>query len=212
MSGSAIVTMAWRGRDADENGSAFINGNLASTNWASVLPAGVPVTSDIVEIGGLSSGVAFAMQVSYDDRINTFLNGSSGSATLQDTYLVKLVTDANGNSKWENAVLDDTATGADAVTGWSGPLQNVYDSNGNLVTEGFLETEYAKGYTLDQLAGSSGVDLTNHEAWAVLDNAGGDFAVVPEPSTFALLGAAAAVLLAYRLRRRCQAAGAGAAV
>ena len=202
MSGSYSVTMTWRARNADENGSAFINGNSASTNWSKVLPAGVPaLTSDVVELGGLPSGLAVAMQISYDDRINTFLNGSTGSATVQDTYLVKQV-GPTGNTVWENAVLADTTTGSQAQTAVNMPLENVYDSSGNLVTEGFLNMELAQGYTLSQLVGSWGVDLTNHEAWSIVDSGSGNFAVVPEPSTVALLGTAAAGLLVYRLRRR----------
>ena len=45
------------------------------------------VTSDIAEISGMPVATAFAIQISYDDRINTFLNGSSGSATADDAYL-----------------------------------------------------------------------------------------------------------------------------
>lgn len=198
MSGSYAVTMAWRARNADENGSAFINGLQPSTSSASVLPAGVPaLTSDVVELGGLPSGLAYAMQISYDDRINTFLNGSTGSATVQDTYVVK---DVSGT--WENAVLSDTTTGSLAQTAVNMPLENVYDSSGNLVAEGFLNMELAQGNTLSQLVGSWGVDLTNQEAWAIVDNGSGDFAVVPEPSTLALFGAAAAGLWVYRVRRR----------
>jgi hypothetical protein len=203
MSGSYNVTMSWRARNADENGSAFVNGNPASTNWPTVLPAGVPaLTSDVVEIGGLPSGVAYALQISYDDRINTFLNGSTGSATVQDSYVVKQVTNSSGDVMWENAVLDNTTSGSQAQTAVAMPLNNVYDSSGNLVEEGFLNMEYAQGYTLSQLVGSWGVDLADQQAWAIVNSGGGDFAVVPEPSTFVLLGAAAAGLLVYRLRRR----------
>ncbi len=163
-----------------------------------MLPAGVPaLTSDIAEIGGMPSATAFALQISYDDRINTFLNGSSGSATVDDGYLVKLV-----NAKWVNAVSDNLSTGGFAQTAVALPLENVYDASGNLVTEGFLEQQLALGHTMDDLVGSWGVNTTNQESWAIVNNGGGDFAVVPEPSTFALLGAAVAGLLAYRSRRR----------
>jgi hypothetical protein len=203
MGGSYSVTMAWRARTADESGSALINATPAGAGLSTVAPGGVPVlSSDVVELDGLPSGLAVAMQISYDDRINTFLNGSTGSATVLDTFVVKQVTDPSGNVKWENAVLDDTTTGSKAQTAVNMPLENIYDSSGNLVTEGFLNMELAQGNTLGELVGSWGVDLTNHQAWAVVDNGSGNFAVVPEPSTFALLGTAAAGLLVYRLRRR----------
>ena len=199
LAGSALITMAWRARNADENGSAFVNGNTASTNWSSVLPAGVPaLTSDIAEISGMPVATAFAIQISYDDRINTFLNGLSGSATADDAYLVKLV-----NGKWVNAISDNLTTGGFAQTAVALPLENVYDSSGNLITEGFsgaTARESAIRWTIS--SGSWGVDLANQESWSIINNGGGDFAVVPEPSTFALLGAAAAGLLAYRVRRR----------
>ena len=199
---SANVTMAWRARNADENGSAFVNGNPASTNWANVLPAGVAaLTSDVVEIGGMPSGMSYALEMSYDDRINTLLDGPGASATVDDAYVVKLV-----NGAWTNAVSDDLSTGAFAQTAVGMPLENVYDASGNLVTEGFLAQQQALGHNLDDLVGSWGVDLVNHESWSIVNNGGGDFAVVPEPLTFALLGAAAAGLMIRRIRRRSRAA------
>jgi hypothetical protein len=196
ISGSALITMAWRGRNADENGSAFANGNPASTNWSTVLPPGVPaLSSDVVEIAGMPGAQSYALQLSYDDRINEVING--GPAAVQDAYVVKLV-----DGKWVSAVSDNVTTGSQAQTAVALPLENVYDTSGNLVTEGFLEHELALGYTMDDLVGSWGVDTTHHESWAIVNNGGGDFAVVPEPSTFALLGAAAAGLLAYRFRCR----------
>jgi hypothetical protein len=195
MTGSSMITMAWRGRNADENGSAFVAGNTGSTNWSTVLPPGVPaLTSDIVEIGGMPGALSYAIQLSYDDRVNTFING--GTAAVQDAYVVKRV-----NATWVSAVSDNVTVGSQAQTAVALPLENVYDSSGNLVTEGFLEQEFALGYTMDDLVGSWGVDATNHESWAIVNNGGGDFAVVPEPSTFALLGAAAVGLLVYRIRR-----------
>jgi hypothetical protein len=133
--------------------------------------------------------------MSYDDRINQFINGSS--AAVQDAYLVKLV-----DGKWISAVSDNLAAGGFAQTAVALPLENVYDSSGNLVTQGFLEKEFALGHTMDDLAGSWGVDAVNHESWAIVNNGAGNFAVVPEPSTIALLCAMAVGLLAYRIRRR----------
>lgn len=58
------------------------------------------------------------------------------------------------------------------------------------------------GHTLQSLLGSWGIDTVNNVAWAVVDE-NGEFAVVPEPSTLALLTAGVVTLgIAYRRRRK----------
>ena len=61
--------------------------------------------------------------------------------------------------------------------------------------------EVTQGYSLDELVGSWGVDLANEESWTIVNSGGGQFAVVPEPSTLLLLSAGLAGLLVYRVRK-----------
>ena len=171
---STTISMAWRARDNAENGS------FLDPSYKTILPAGVKwLASDVVDIEGVGAASTagdptFAMQMSYDDGINTFLGGAPDTATVAGSYIAKLV-----SGKWENAVLADSTTGAYAVSGGTGSLT------------AFLQKYYVDdGYTLQELAGSWGVDLANQESWAIVNCGSGDFAVVPEPSTFALLGAA----------------------
>ncbi len=186
LAASTTISMAWRARDNAENGS------FLDPSYKTILPAGVKwLASDVVDIEGVGAASTagdptFAMQMSYDDGINTFLGGPPDTASVAGSYIAKLV-----NGKWENAVLADSTTGAYAVTGGTGSLT------------AFLQQYYVDdGYTLQELAGSWGVDLADQESWAIINCGSGDFAVVPEPSTFALLGAGAAGLFWYRIRRK----------
>jgi hypothetical protein len=52
----------------------------------------------------------------------------------------------------------------------------------------------------DTTLGDWGVDVQTHTVWAVLDH-NSDFAVVPEPSTLALLGAGGIGLVGFAWRR-----------
>jgi hypothetical protein len=179
LAASTTVTMSWRNRDNAENGS-FID-----PSWSTKLPAAVQwLASDVVNIGGVPSGAAFAMQMSYDDRINAFIDGPSHTPSIEGSYLAKFVA-----GKWENAVFNNTTTGANAQTKVGMSLSD------------FLIAEYSAGRTLDQLIGSWGVDLTNQQAWAIVNNGGGEYAVVPEPSTAVLLAAGLIGLIAYRRRK-----------
>ena len=81
-----------------------------------------------------------------------------------------------GDGKWENAIQGNIGTNQGSF-------------------------QFGAWPTGDLTLGDWGVNTANNTAWAVLDY-NGDFAVVPEPSTFALLGAGVACLLAFRWRRR----------
>jgi len=63
---------------------------------------------------------------------------------------------------------------------------------------------YIHGVTngnLDDYLGSWGVDVVNNRVWAVIDH-GGQFAVVPEPSSLVLTACGAAALTFVALKRR----------
>jgi hypothetical protein len=181
--GTATVTMAWRNRDSSENLTAPIAGKL---------PPGIQwLTSDVVDIAGVPSDVTFAMEMSYDDQINTTLDSEHLSGTIQGSFIGELV-GSGTNAKWVNAVSQNATTGSHAQTAVAGSLTT------------FLATYESApyNYTLQQLAGSWGVDLANQESWAIVNGGGGQFAVMPEPSTWLLLGTGLAGLLGYRARRK----------
>jgi len=181
-SSSGNVTMAWRARNNYEN-------HVALGQGAEQLPNGVQwLTSDVVDIEGLpASGLTYAMQMSYDDGINSYIEPSVPTA-IDGSYIGKLV----GN-QWETPAQYTTKGSAvtPAMQGYAGSLT------------AFL-AQYYTGSNLGNLAGSWGVDLNNRESWVIVNSGGGQFAVVPEPSTCALLGAGIAVLLVYRARRNAR--------
>jgi hypothetical protein len=190
LSGNSTVTMAWRNRNSVENGT------MASSPTEQ-LPSGVQwLTSDVVEIAGVPSSTTYAMEMSFDDGINNVLD-SGAVAAVTGSYLAKMVT-TGSVSTWVNAALASTS-GSLAQTGVADTLSD------------FLANEYAShtNLTHDQLltalAGSWGVSVVPGgvgSSWAIINGGGGDFAVVPEPSTFALLGAGFVGLIAYRVRRQ----------
>jgi hypothetical protein len=182
---SATVTEAWRSRNNYENHVAFGQGSEQ-------LPSGVQwLTSDVVDIEGVPNNVAFAMQMTFEDGINSYVEPSQ-TTSVSNAYIAKLV----GN-QWKTPS-QYTTSGGSAVQAYAGSLAD------------FL-TQYYNGSNLAALAGSWGADLSNpgglETSWVILSTAasgatGGQFAVVPEPSTFVLLGAGVVGLFAYRVRRK----------
>jgi len=193
LSSSATVTMAWRNRDNAENGS------FTDPSWSTKLPTGIQwLNSDVVDIAGVPSDLTFAMQMVFDDGINVLLEHPSAPGTMDVSYIGKMV-----NGKWENAVAANNTNGIHRQTAVASSLS------------AFLQQQMGtgpgeNGYTLDQLAGSWGADLSNpggvEYSWTIVNGGGGEFAVVPEPSTLALLGASVVGLLIYRVRRKARCA------
>ncbi len=188
---STTVGMAWRNRNASENGSF--------TSSAESLPSGVQwLTSDVVQVTGVPSGTVYAMEMSFDDSINNELDNNA-TATVAGSYIGQLL-----GTSWKNAASASSGSLASQFQGVSESLQT------------FLANEYSnlgsQGMTHDQilqaLAGSWGVQINGvgqvDQSWAILTGDGNadTFAVVPEPSTLALLGAGLAGVFVYRIRRK----------
>jgi hypothetical protein len=194
LSSSSTVTMAWRARNSNENGITGVH--------QPIFPQGIwNLSSDVVDIENVPSATSFAMEMSFQDDINTALDGGLPS-TVAGTYLAKWNPSAGTAGQWVNAASTVTP-GSLAVTGVADTLSD------------FLAQEYAAhpGIPHDQLladlVGSWGVAFNTNPStpgvgtsWAIVNNGDGQFAVVPEPSTLALLGASLAGFLAYRFRRK----------
>lgn len=84
--------------------------------------------------------------------------------------------------QWVNATQGNSATGDDAILGFSGS----FDASG-------------ASASLDYL-GSWGYDAANHSVWAVLDHNSAFAAAIPEPAFYALFGLGGFVLLLRRWR------------
>ncbi len=90
----------------------------------------------------------------------------------------------DGSNTWVNAIDGNSTLGGSAVQGYAGS----YAASGASATSDYL--------------GSWGYDTTNDTVWAVLDH-NSEFAVIPEPSTWAMLAAGLSVMMiAGRKRRR----------
>ena len=199
------VTMQWRKRLPGE-------AHDPRAPPTPTLPAGGWLTSDVVKIGGVAADATYALQMSFDDRINLALDGSTNGTVANEFPNLCLTEFDNSMNQWVNAATLGT-TGLHAQ-------QAVFDS--------LADFRAANATTpLDQLQGSWGVDPATSptgigEAWAIVSGGGsGIFAVdpgsslaaaaawtgssgvttVPEPSTLALLISAAVVPMVYGLRR-----------
>jgi hypothetical protein len=165
---------------AGTNGSG--SGQTVSMAWRTQTQAeryNRELTSDVLRLTGMTfSGTnqtsPFVLQMGYDPSLLPLGADSEGLwATKKGIYLVWL---DPATSRWENAI----------------------EGNIGVNAGGFHLEAWPSG---DITLGDWGVDTDHHTVWAVLDH-NSDFAVVPEPSIFALLGAGAVALLGCAWRRR----------
>jgi len=135
---------------------------------------GSGVISDIVQVSGIA------------------LNGSSGQTA---PFVLEM--------SYDSDVLPGTSAADDPLyLAWLDPTTglwvNAVDGNVGTNSGNYEVGAYPNG---DTTLGDWGVNTANQTVWAVV-NHDGDFAVVPEPSTLALLGVGALGLVCYGLRRR----------
>jgi autotransporter-associated beta strand protein len=169
------------------------------------------LASDVVKIDGPTNDVTYALQMTFDNRINLALDGPVAGAVANEypkLYLAEFDTAAN---KWANAAtLGTLGMAAD---------QGVFESLADFFAA-------HAGVPLADLQGSWGVDpLTSAtglgHSWAIVAGGGSGifavdpdpsvvltsvsdhtFAAVPEPSVITLLSIGVISVLAYTLRRR----------
>jgi hypothetical protein len=190
------VSMAWRPRSAYESGQT----GSPAPGESTLLPGGAKwLTSDVVQVGispapSPSSPIVYAMQMSFDNRINQQLDG--GASALEEfnknsLYLAELTP----GGQWQNAVVGDASVGANAQT-------HVNDSLADFLNQKLanLTSPTAIDAMLQSLVGSWGVDTNQDQAWAIIDHAA-TLAVVPEPASLLLLISAGAGLVLCRRRK-----------
>jgi hypothetical protein len=199
LASDATVTMQWRKRTPGEaHAYGVVDPTLPSEcSW---------LASDVVKIGGIASSVDYALQMSFDNRINLALNmGGSLATDYPGLFLAQYNTTT---SHWVKA--------SDMVTAGSYAEKGVFESFSD-----FLAGAYSAHptLTLADLLGSWGVDPsttstgTGH-SWAIVQGSGifavdpdpsaaGMIGAVPEPSALVLMISAVAVfLLGYGIMRR----------
>jgi hypothetical protein len=169
------LSMAWRARTQAE--AHYKEGPVLPTT-----PGLGPkwLTSDVVKIAGTTANDVFALQMTFDNRINLALDGQ---------------TDGQLDKEWTGMYIGKLN---DAGTAWT---------KGGLAAVGNYESltafmEANSGKTLEQLEGSWGVDKAASKSWAIVRGGGsGVFAVVPEPATIVMMLSAALGAMTYGWRR-----------
>ena len=214
------VTMEWRARTKGEADNV--------TNPTTKLPVKDPttpdgadwLTSDVVKIGGIGSGSVYALQMTFDNRINEALDQGGAIATLAHNSGAAAAVHAERDGLYIAEAVLTTSGSVTTAAKWTKPADIALGSKAELNVDmslaDFLASKLNGTTTLADLVGSWGLDDAAQSpahpygvnstgqgySWAIVAGGGsGIFAVVPEPTSLALLITAGLGLAIYGLRR-----------
>jgi hypothetical protein len=174
------LSMTWRARTASESMGKKLDGVLPLTPGTT---GAKWLTSDVVKISGTTSSDIYALQMTFDNRINLALDGQTEGQL-----------DKEWTSMWIGQLNTTGTAWGKAATGDLAKVGN-YESLAD-----FMEANAGK--TLAELEGSWGVDKAAQKSWAIVRGGGsGVFAVVPEPATIVMMLSAALGAMTYGWRR-----------
>ena len=175
---AGVISMQWRMRNANESRGKTLSGVLPTDSSAKWL------TSDVVKISGTTASDIYALQMTFDNRINVAFEGTDNGSIdkqWQSLYIGQLT-----GGKWTKAA--------------TGPLSAVGHYSDATSLDAFLAANSTK--TLAELEGSWGVDKAAQKSWAIVRGGGsGIFAVVPEPATIVMILSATLGAMTYGWRR-----------
>ncbi len=213
---TAQVSMAWRYRvntaGASPVGLDEVGGGPGTANPSHT----VGLASNVVMLTGLTPGAVpeggelpgvtystdpFVLDVSYNpNKIAKGPASEPGAAANGNIYLVSL-----DGPTWQNAVNANSGQNHSLFTNYQGSFLSFVGQHNEIFGFGSNPTtaQLASITTseLNLAMGAWGVDISTHEAWAVV-NHNSEFAVVPEPATFVLAGLGVLGLVAVRRRRK----------
>jgi len=208
----SAVTIANNITFSNTNAASSVNRLVANTaaytvgtsgSLMSNFSGGKPDTSASILAGTNSQGSTATLIMKFSDTSSASNDGIrksdvfSLSGTSTNTFVLQLnVTGVaagnflawvNGSGSWANAVTGNTGNNA------SGAQQGYAGS--------FSTFQGTYGSTLSAYVGAYGVDTTGGSVWAVI-NHNSDYAVVPEPATWALLAFSLTTVMVLRRRRQ----------
>ena len=172
---------------AGGNYTVGTSGNLTSSF------GGTNTTAKILA-GANSAGTTDTITMSFRNTAAA----TNDAIRMSDVFTLSGVTNIGGSQTDQFVLqLNASTVTSSSFIGWLSGGSWVNAVSGN---SGGTPLFVLGAYT-GQGLGSYGVDVTNHNVWAVLDH-NSDFAVVPEPATWALLAFSLTTVMVFRRRRR----------